>query len=112
MKKRFTRNLLIGDAACSGSCTVSDFHCIYLHIIGQSSFAMGSSSTVKYRRSSELLDEEADASRLEDYYLSDPEKANTPTKRIGTAIMDMTVEDSSVCVLWKRTGLFHKPLHQ
>jgi hypothetical protein len=73
---------------------------------------MGSSSTVKYRRSSELLDEEADASRLEDYYLSDPEKANTPTKRIGTAIMDMTVEDSSVCVLWKRTGLFHKPLHQ
>jgi len=30
----------------------------------------------------------------------------------GTIVLDMTVEDSSVCVLRKRTSLFHKSLHQ
>src|ERR1700731_4859571 len=30
----------------------------------------------------------------------------------GTVVLDMTVEDSSACVLRKCTSLFHKSLHQ
>jgi hypothetical protein len=44
---------------------------------------------------------------LEDCDLSILEKRPLQLKGFyGTAIMDITVEDSSVCVLWRCTGLF------
>jgi hypothetical protein len=76
------RSSPISDAACSGTCAVSDLHCICLNVSGQSSFRIGSSSIVQYPRSSEFLDDETDEIALEDCDLSTPDKANTPTRRI------------------------------
>ena len=75
------RSLPISDAACSGTCAVSDFHCICRNVTGQSSFRQLQALS-NIRGLLNFLTKKQMKIALKECDLSIPDKANTPTRRI------------------------------